>query len=126
MLLPLSSPRAWEPATFPEELRGERPLPGQPLRAAGKVEARLGSPIAVGFALLACNPDEPFAHAFNVRDGRAIDLALAEHEVIAYWGYVPSPSQLRVDRLCLAAEAPPPKAFRDLPRRPVSRAASCP
>jgi hypothetical protein len=90
------------------------------------VRARLGLPIAVGFALLASHPDEPFAHAFNVRDGLALDLALAEHEVVAYWGYVPSPSQLSVDRLSLAVEAPSPAAFRDLPRRTVSRAATCP
>lgn len=126
LLLPLSSPRGWEPGTFPKELKDERPLPGTPLQAAARVSARLGLPIAVGFALLASHPDEPFAHAFNVRDDWAVDLALAEHEVIAYWGYVPSPSQLSVDRLSLVVEAPRAEVFRSLPRRTVSPAATCP
>jgi hypothetical protein len=114
LLLPLSSPRAWTPGELPEELRGHHPLPGHPLRAARRVRRLLGLPIAVGFALLAKRPDEPFAHAFNVRGDRAIDLALAEHETIAYWGYVPSPRQLEVDQISLTAEAPRPSALRQV------------
>jgi hypothetical protein len=88
------------------------PLPGYPLRAARKVRRALGLPIAVGFALLATHPDEPFAHAFNVSAGDAVDLALAEHETIAYWGYIPTAQQLAVDQLSLAVEAPEPSTLR--------------
>jgi|GEM_PF-5908189 len=126
LLLPLSLPRAWEPTPLPPELERERPLPGYALRAATKVRDVMGLSIAIGFAVLAEHPDEPFVHAFNVRGDRAVDLALAQHEPIAYWGYVPSREQLAVDRLSLSVEAPGPKPFRRLLARTASRAGTSP
>jgi hypothetical protein len=126
LLLPFSVPRAWEPGALPRELAALTPTAGYPLRSARKVRDMLGLPIAIGFTVLSEHPDEPFAHAFNVHRGHAVDLALAEHQPIAYWGYVPSPSQLAVDKLSLAVEAPPASAFRRLTRRRASRAATCP
>lgn len=126
LLLPLSLPRAWEPTPLPPELDREPPLAGYALRAATRVRDALELPIAVGFALLAQHPDEPFAHTFNVRGERAVDLALAEHETVAYWGYVPSRGQLAVDRLSLAFEAPGPTVFRRVLQRAASRAVPAP
>jgi hypothetical protein len=111
LLLPLSHPQAWEPAPLPAELAGLEPMPGRPLAAARKVLSRLGYAIAVGFAVLAERPEEPFAHAFNVRGRRAADLALAGHEVLGYWGYVPTREQLAIDSRLLAMEAPGPEAL---------------
>ena len=101
-------------------------MPGYPLLAACEVKRLLGLPIAVGLAVLAEYPDEPFAHAFNVQGNNAVDLALAEHETVAYWGYLPSPGQLAVDRLLLALEAPSPSVFRQLPATTANRVATCP
>jgi len=97
LLLPLSYPQLWEPAPMPPELEDQRPMPGQALRAARKVLSLAGYPIAVGFALLAELPDEPFAHVFNVRGSRAIDLSLGDRDVLGYWAYVPTPEQLSID-----------------------------
>lgn len=126
LLLPLSMPRGWEPSPLPEELARHKPTPGYALRAAQTVLATLGLPIAVGFAVLAEHPDEPFVHAFNVRGRHAVDLALAEYDTTAYWGYVPSRRQLAVDRLSLAIEAPGPSAFRRILQRAASRAGTSP
>jgi hypothetical protein len=114
LLLPLSCPRIWTAEELPPELRGSPPLPGHPLRAARQVQRVLGLPIAVGFALLAQRPEEPFAHAFNIRGEHAVDLALAEFELLGYWGYVPTREQLAIDRLSLLVEAPRPGALREV------------
>jgi hypothetical protein len=126
LLLPLSLPRAWKPSPLPRELAHERPLAGYALRAATKVRDAIGLPIAVGFAVLAEHPEEPFVHAFNVSRGEAIDLALAEHQPIAYWGYLPSREQLAVDRLSISVEAPGPTPFRHVLQRTASRAGTSP
>jgi hypothetical protein len=112
LLLPLSCPRIWEAGELPPELEDHEPLAGYPLRAARQVRRDMGLPIAVGFALLAQRPEEPFAHAFNVRGEHVVDLALAEFELLGYWGYIPTREQLDIDRLSLLLEAPRPSALR--------------
>jgi hypothetical protein len=116
LLLPLSYPQVWEPAPLPDELADRRPMPGQALKAARKVMNRVGHTIAVGFALLADRPDEPFAHVFNVKGHQAVDLALAGFEVTCYWAYVPTPEQLAIDSRVLASEAPGADYFADARR----------
>lgn len=116
LLLPLSYPQVWDAAPLPEELADQRPMPGQALKAARKVMNLFGHPIAIGFALLADQPDEPFAHAFNARGNQAIDLALAGREVSGYWAYIPTADQLAVDSRVLASEAPGVDCFEALRR----------
>lgn len=108
LLLPLSSPRVWEPTPLPTELASLKAIPGQPVETARLVKSRLGLAIAVGFALLLERPEEPIAHAFNVTSEAAIDLALDAGDVVGYWGYIPTDDQLEVDRNVLSYEAPRP------------------
>jgi hypothetical protein len=106
LLLPLSYPQAWEAAPPPPELESERPMLGRPLGAAKRVNKLLGYPIAVGFVSLASRPAEPIAHVFNVIGNQAVDLALRDVERVAYWGYLPTADQLKIDNCSLETEAP--------------------
>ena len=106
LLLPLSYPTGWAPEPLPPQLADEAPMPGRALSAARRVNRLTGYAIAVGFVTLASRPDEPIAHVFNVTGGGAVDLALEGFERTAYWGYLPTAEQLKIDRCSLEAEAP--------------------